>query len=1120
MAERREQHGGIRPGQVETVNANSNDHVNAIQFTADGYIVDLNGGFLSLDKPSGSPTPSISVGSGMQATITDLRGTNGLNYSGPGTLTLSLGQNLSGVTTIASGKLVLGSSQSLQNSTVVLNVANGLQLSSTATLGGLAGTGAFSAGTLTVGGDNDSTTYTGGLTATTLNKTGTGTFLLNGGAANNISTLNAQMGNVTVGAGTLSLVQPTTGQAALGVGAPTVPGFLPSLSPGTLTINNGAVVNTLTNTGFAYVDGSGGSNITVDGAGSALNTKIFYAGTQYSGGLVVQNGGLLSATGYAVVGDQGSGLATVRSGGVFQLTGSGSVTLGASGGTGAFTVDGAGSQLSAGSGTVVVGNGSLTAQNGGLVQSSNAIVGGKYGFTGTATVTGSGSQWTTGNLGLGGDAAGAGTALGTGALTISNGGAVQVTGKTGFYSAGSSLTVNGGSLTTATLVSSGGNGSIVLAANPTTGQALTVTGGSAANYSGTISGNGGITLSGGQQTLSGTISGAVGLTVSGGQQTISGANSFTGATTINGGTLTLGNSLALQNSAVAVNVAGGLQVNGLASVSVGGISGSASSINLGGAALVINGAANSSSVYNGQLLGVGGLTMNSGAQTLGSAFAISGGAVTLNGGVLTLGDPTALANASSVTINGANALNLSGLGYVSLNNLSGSGALNLGATYLVTAESQSATYSGAISGAGGIQTLGGGKLTLTGANTYTGLTEGANVAQMGGTNYSSIAADGRGNEVFTIGGGAYVSPGNGFGTFTAQYGGTIYYGSATIEGGFISGNGHHIAGDPAGVATFNGTTINADATLNFTGQTKLNNVTNNGKLVLSDPTVSVNWNYGRNGASGEVDVNSSFSVVDLQSAGLLKIGDGGTLYVSQLNNPQQLPENLVLSAGSRTYVGSADTPGGTISLANSNRIELGGLLVNNGTINGGVDVNYGGFLEGAGTITGTVNVGMGGTVHAGNSPGTLTTGGATWGAGAIYEFDIADATGTAGNAWSFWDMTGGLDITAGGTANSRFTIDITSLLGDGTAGQAANFDPNLHYAWLLASATNINGFSASDFTLTTTNFQNTFGSNGGFQILQQGNDVYLLYAPEPGTLGMMVLAMGVVAGMARRKQRG
>ncbi len=36
------------PGQVETVNANSNDHVNAIQFTADGYIVDLNGGFLSL----------------------------------------------------------------------------------------------------------------------------------------------------------------------------------------------------------------------------------------------------------------------------------------------------------------------------------------------------------------------------------------------------------------------------------------------------------------------------------------------------------------------------------------------------------------------------------------------------------------------------------------------------------------------------------------------------------------------------------------------------------------------------------------------------------------------------------------------------------------------------------------------------------------------------------------------------------------------------------------------------------------------------------------------------------------------------------------------------------------
>ena len=116
-------------------------------------------------------------------------------------------------------------------------------------------------------------------------------------------------------------------------------------------------------------------------------------------------------------------------------------------------------------------------------------------------------------------------------------------------------------------------------------------------------------------------------------------------------------------------------------------------------------------------------------------------------------------------------------------------------------------------------------------------------------------------------------------------------------------------------------------------------------------------------------------------------------------------------------------------------------------------------------------------------------------------------------------MTGGLDITAGGTANSRFTIDITSLLSDGTAGPASNFDPNLHYAWLLATATNINGFSASDFMLTSTNFQNAFGAAGGFQIIQQGNDVFLLYAPEPGTLGMMVVAMGVLAGVVRRKQR-
>lgn len=394
---------------------------------------------------------------------------------------------------------------------------------------------------------------------------------------------------------------------------------------------------------------------------------------------------------------------------------------------------------------------------------------------------------------------------------------------------------------------------------------------------------------------------------------------------------------------------------------------------------------------------------------------------------------------------------------------------------------------------------------------------------MGGSNYSSIVASGGGgqSETFAIGGGATISPGNGFGTLSANNGGTINYGFSTINGGFLSGDGHHIAGSNDGITTFNGTTIDADATLTFVGQTVLNNVTNNGKIAISDPAVNVKWNYGHNGASGELDVNSNFAVADLQSSGLIQIAAGGVLNVTTpYNSPNPVAHNLVLSAGSRTYVGGVAAPGGDIYLGNLNKLVLGGLLVNNGTVHGAVDVNYGGLLEGAGTITGAVTVNTGGTVHADNSPGTLTTGGANWGAGGIYEFDIASASGNPGSDWSFWDMTGDLNITAGATRNSRFTIDIVSLLANDSPGHAANFDPNQSYSWLLATATSVNGLSASEFTLDYSRFANQLSPNLNFQIYQSGDSIYLGYAPEPGTWGMMLGALGVGFMVAKRRRIG
>jgi hypothetical protein len=78
--------------------------------------------------------------------------------------------------------------------------------------------------------------------------------------------------------------------------------------------------------------------------------------------------------------------------------------------------------------------------------------------------------------------------------------------------------------------------------------------------------------------------------------------------------------------------------------------------------------------------------------------------------------------------------------------------------------------------------------------------------------------------------------------------------------------------------------------------------------------------------------------------------------------------NLVLGGGSRTTVNS----GGSIQLLPGTSLELlGALLVNNGQINGPVNINYGALAKGSGSYT-AVSVFDGGKFAPGTSPGQVT----------------------------------------------------------------------------------------------------------------------------------------------------
>ncbi|MEZ0390377.1 MAG: beta strand repeat-containing protein, partial [Verrucomicrobium sp.] len=165
--------------------------------------------------------------------------------TGAGTWVLTGANTYTGTTTISAGVLRLANANAVQNSTLTINVANGVTFGGGVlnfNVGGLAGSGALALTdvnatnvNLTVGANNASTTFTGVISgAGNLIKTGTGTLTLNA--------LSTFTGNIVVDGGTFTTAlnrnagNPTT--TALG-NTQTAGRVLTVNSGGTLLLANG-----------------------------------------------------------------------------------------------------------------------------------------------------------------------------------------------------------------------------------------------------------------------------------------------------------------------------------------------------------------------------------------------------------------------------------------------------------------------------------------------------------------------------------------------------------------------------------------------------------------------------------------------------------------------------------------------------------------------------------------------------------------------------------------------------------------------------------------------------------------------------------------------------------------
>jgi autotransporter-associated beta strand protein len=280
---------------------------NAQQWGADfsyggSYALNLGGGPVTLTSSRTVTTTAkmLTVG----GVISDSGSGYGLTKAGAGTLLLTGASTFRGPTSINAGVLQLGTKFAVQNSTVVLNHANGLRFNSGiggVTLGGLSGNVAevladtsAHAIMLSIGNNGSSNIYTGvlsgsgsldligGVLAITANNTYSGGTRIDAGVllANVASGSATGLGPVTVNSGgTFGGAGVITGAVTVNSGGTLAPGAgQPGiLNTGNLTLASGSNLQLTLN---GDVVGSGYDQINVNGAATITGSRLILTGTK------------------------------------------------------------------------------------------------------------------------------------------------------------------------------------------------------------------------------------------------------------------------------------------------------------------------------------------------------------------------------------------------------------------------------------------------------------------------------------------------------------------------------------------------------------------------------------------------------------------------------------------------------------------------------------------------------------------------------------------------------------------------------------------------------------------------------------------------------------------------
>ena len=947
-----------------------------------------------------------------------LAGTNGVNKTTSGTVTLSGNNTYTGTTTLGAGTLQVGHASALGASGNITFSGGTMQFASDGSGADYGARIKNSASAIILDTNGQSVTFANPIdssNAAGLTKNGTGTLTLSGA--------NSYTGGTTINAGTVTL---SGASGALGSGTVAV-GSSAALELG----NSGTptVSNNISGSGTIRQTGAGTTTL----AGTNTNTGAVEA---TAGTLLFSGAGALSAS-TSSLNASNSATLSFADGTTLNSTIAGNINLSGSSFL-KFDINGASSDFLSTTGTALLtGSGKIqlnllnaptsgTTWNllyavGGLTSNwtldTNSFSAGAFTWslstnvTNTLQLVATASQtntyWTGSTSGDWSALANwAGGANGTG------NGTVPTTGFNVFFDSATpsgnlTTTLGGQDYTLSTLAISKPevaiNGSNTL--NVTT-SALT-----AISISAT-----------GNTTINANLAGAAGLTKSGtGTLTLGGSNTYTGGTSITGGTVIAGSSTAFGNSTGAVTLDPGtgntitLQ-SGAASLSIS----NNFTLSSGTAAWDTN---SNDTTLSGAISGVGALTKNglgnltlAGQNTYTAATTINAGTLTLSGGLnnssvtvsggelnqtstgtisgtgttftLTSGNATLVGNnayTGATTIN-AGTLQIgagSTTGSLSTSSaITNNGTLAFNRTNTIT---QGTDFASVISGTGNLIQAGTGNLVLSGNNTYTGSTtisagtlEIASAGRLGGGNYSQNITN---NGVFLYSGtnnqtlsgiisgtGALTHNTTGGNTTTLTLtGNNTYSGNTTVSAGILNIQHSNALGGSA-----NGTTVASGAVLQLQGGITIasealtlngSGVGNGGALVNSS---------GNNEWAGNITIGSALTRIHANTGTTLTISGnitnnaGGALHFQGPTGANIIVSGIISGNGSL----NTNTTGFPVSLTLSgNNTYTGKSIFNTGTISINSIKDVGAVASSLGAPTTTAN----GLIDIGQGTGGVVT---------------------------------------------------------------------------------------------------------------------------------------------------